>query len=719
MFARVLIANRGEIALRVMRTLRRLGVESVAVYSDADADAPHVRAADHAVRLGPAPAAASYLSIERVIEAAQATGADAIHPGYGFLSERPAFARACAEAGIAFVGPSAEAMALLGDKVAAKAAAEAAGVPVVPGLREGEDGAPLSDEQIVAWAAGEPAAGEGGASEAGGRAAGGAAAPGARFPLLLKAAAGGGGKGMRVVHSLDGVPEAIGAARREAAAAFGDDRLLVERYLERSRHIEVQLIADAHGGVLHLGERECSLQRRHQKVIEEAPSPVVGPELRARMGEAACALARAAGYVGAGTVELIAEHDEGGRVGSFYFLEVNARLQVEHPVTELVTGVDLVELQLRVAAGEPLPLAQDDVTLSGHAVEARVYAEDPAHGFLPSTGRVVAYREPRGAVAGGVVPNGAPGGQRIDSGIEEGSEVTAHYDPLLAKVIAHAPDRAAALGRLDRALADLRVVGPTTNAPWLRALLRREEVRAGELDTELIGRLGEAVAVPAPAEDLAGLAVLALLGAPAADDPWDAVDGWRLGGPAARTPARMRLDGPDGEVSAVAPSVGVRCARDGSGIEGTGAGALVVEGGAEAAGDVGAAGVRRVVEVCRDGDGVWLVDGGVPTRWAPAVDRHGPRVAGGSLDAPMPGTVIDVRVEPGATVVEGDVLVVLESMKMELAIQAPSDGVVIEVLVATGDRVAQAAPLVALDGRAVSDRSPIEGPKPHSSEVAA
>ncbi len=652
MFSRVLIANRGEIAVRVARTLRRLGVESVAVFSKADASAVHARSADRAVRVG------SYLDIEEVIAAAQAVAADAIHPGYGFLSERPAFARACAEAGIAFVGPSPEAMALLGDKVAAKEAASAAGVPVVPGLSSGAHGA-LTDEEIIEWAGGE------------------------RLPLLLKAAAGGGGKGMRVVRALDELPEAIGAARREAAAAFGDDRLLVERYLEHSRHIEIQLVADAHGGVLHLGERECSLQRRHQKVIEEAPSPVVSPELRERMGEAACALARAAGYVGAGTVELIAERDE---PSSFYFLEVNARLQVEHPVTEAVTGLDLVELQLRVAAGEPLPLAQSDVSLSGHAVEARVYAEDPAHGFLPSTGRVVAYRAPSGA------------GVRVDSGIEEGSEVGSAYDPMLAKVIAHGPDRAIALARLDRALADLRVVGPTTNAPWLRALLARPEVLAGALDTTLIERLGEAVAVPAPAEDLAGLAVVALLGTPSSDDPWDTLDGWRLGG--VRAPARMRLAGPDGEVSAVALSAGVRRVPGGLGIEGEG-------------------GVLRTFEVYPDGGAVWLVDGGVPSRWAPAVDRAGARTAGGSLEAPMPGTVIDVRTEPGAAVAEGDTLVILESMKMELAIQAPADGVVADVFVATGDRVAQAQPLVALADGAVSFCVGDTDTKGHSSEVPA
>ena len=645
MFACVLIANRGEIAVRVARTLRRLGVESVAVCTDVDADALHGRAADRTVRVD------SYLGIEEVVGAALAAGADAIHPGYGFLSERPAFARACADAGLAFVGPSAEAMALLGDKVAAKAVAEAAGVPVVPGL----SGERLTDEQIVEWVGG------------------------ARLPVLLKAAAGGGGKGMRVVHAPDELPEALGAARREAAAAFGDDRLLVERYVERSRHIEVQAFADRHGNVLHLGERECSLQRRHQKVVEEAPSPVVSAALRARMGEAACALIRAAGYEGAATVELIAERDD---PSSFFFLEVNARLQVEHPVTEAVTGLDLVELQLRAAAGEPLPLAQEDVSLSGHAIEARVYAEDPANGFLPSTGRVVAYRPPAGV--------------RVDSGIEEGSEVGSRYDPMLAKLIAHAPDRAAALRSLDRALAELRVVGPTTNAAWLRALLASPEVRAGELDTTLIERL--AVAPPPLAEDLPGLAVLALLGSPATDDPWDAVDGWRLGG--VRAPVRMRLDGPSGEVCAVAPAAGVRCVRGGLGIESEG-------------------GAARVVEVVPDGDAVWLVDGGVPTRWAPAVDRHGPRAAGGSLDAPMPGTVVAVRIEPGAAVAEGDTLVIVESMKMELAIQAPADGVVADVFVAAGDRVTQAQPLVALEQRAVGVGVDRVDPGPHTSEVGA
>ena len=495
MFGRVLIANRGEIAVRVARTLARLGIESVAVYSDADAGAPHVRAADRAERIGPTPAAQSYLDVERILEAARRTGAEAIHPGYGFLSESPDLVRACEAAGIAFVGPGAEAMALLGDKVAAKAAAEAAGVPILPGL----SGAALGDEEIVAWA------------EAGGE-----------FPLLIKAAAGGGGKGMRVVGELAALPEAIAAARREARGAFGDDRVFVERYVEASRHIEVQVLADAHGNVVHLGERECSLQRRHQKVVEESPSPVVGPGLRERMGAAATALARAAGYVNAGTVELIAERADPER---FYFLEVNTRLQVEHPVTEAVTGLDLVELQLRVAAGEELPFGQDEVRLDGHAVEARLYAEDPAHGFLPAAGRVVAYREPAGGI-------------RVDSGIERGTEVGTDYDPMLAKVIAHAPDRGEALARLRAGLGELVALGPVTNAAYLGALLARPEVEAGEIDTGLIERLGDAVAPPPPHPALPALAFALLLGPPPSDDPWDARDAWRATGPAW---ARARL----------------------------------------------------------------------------------------------------------------------------------------------------------------------------------
>jgi acetyl-CoA/propionyl-CoA carboxylase biotin carboxyl carrier protein len=640
MFSRVLIANRGEIAVRVARTLRRLGVESVAVYSDADAGAPHARAADRALRIGPTPAAQSYLDAERVLDAARRGGAEAIHPGYGFLSENADFARACAEAGFVFVGPGPEAMELLGDKVAAKAAAEAAAVPILPGL----SGERLSDEEIIAWA------------------------QSAELPLLLKAAGGGGGKGMRVVEELDELPEAIGAARREALGAFGDDRLLVERYVAASRHIEVQVLADSHGNAVHLGERECSLQRRHQKVVEESPSPVVDPDLRARMGDAAVSLARSCGYVNAGTVELIAERED---PGSFYFLEVNARLQVEHPVTEAVTGLDLVELQLLIAAGEPLPFGQEDVRMEGHAVEARLYAEDAANGFLPSAGRIVAYHEPAGL--------------RVDSGIALGTEVGTDYDPMLAKLIAHADERGEALARLDAGLGEMLVVGPTTNAAYLRALLARPEVRAGEIDTGLIERLGEQVAPPAPAPELSAVALTALLGTPHDEDPWEARDGWRFLQPAW---TRARLEGPSGPIDvAIQPTGHPQEYRWEGGTFRYEGGVLEVDG------------VARAVAMRHHGEAVWLLDGAAePARYAfaQATGGAGGAAAGGSLEAPMPGVVIDVRAEPGAEVEEGDVLVVLESMKMELAIQSPRAGEVAEVLVAVGGQVERGETLIAL-----------------------
>jgi acetyl-CoA/propionyl-CoA carboxylase biotin carboxyl carrier protein len=653
-FARVLIANRGEIAVRVERTLRRLGVESVAVYSDGDAGAPHVHGADRALRIGPTPAAQSYLDIERVVEAALRSGAEAVHPGYGFLSENADFARACADAGLTFVGPGPEAMELLGDKVAAKRAAEAAGVPILSGL----SGERLGDEEIVEWAAT------------------------AELPLLLKAAAGGGGKGMRVVNDLDELPEALAAARREALGAFGDDRLLVERYLEASRHIEVQVLADSHGNAVHLGERECSLQRRHQKVVEESPSPVVDAELRERMGAAAVALARSCGYVNAGTVELIAERDD---PGAFFFLEVNTRLQVEHPVTEAVTGLDLVELQLRVAAGEELGFGQDQVRLDGHAIEARLYAEDAAHGFLPSAGPIVAYREPAGL--------------RVDSGIEAGSEVGLDYDPMLAKLISHAPDRGAALAKLEAGLAELLVLGPATNAAYLRALLARPEVREGALDTGLIERLGEEIGPPAQQPVLAAVALAELLGPPPSDDPWDARDGWRQSGAAW---ARARLAGPEGELD-----VAIRAARAGRPWEWEAdeeSGCFRFDGRAPATDGVSRTlslhdGVSRALSLYRDGAAVWLLDGAAePARFelVEASSAAAGAVGGGSLEAPMPGVVIDVRCEPGAEVSEGDVLVVLESMKMELSIQSPRDGAVAEVLVGVGDQIARGQTLIAL-----------------------
>ena len=453
-FDRVLVANRGEIAVRVIRTLRRLGIRSIAVYSDADADAPHVRLADEAVRIGPAPATESYLDPERIIAAALESGAEAIHPGYGFLSEHAGFAEACRDAGLVFVGPGIEALEVMGDKIRAKRHVEASGVPTVPGIAD----AALDDAALVA------------------------ASASVGFPLLVKPSAGGGGKGMQVARDADELAAALPAARRIALAAFGDDTLLIERLIERPRHIEVQVLADAHGAVVHLGERECSLQRRHQKVIEESPSPLLDAATRSRIGQAACDAARSVDYLGAGTVEFLvsdAAPDE------FFFIEMNTRLQVEHPVTELVTGIDLVEQQLRIAAGEPLAFTQQEIRLQGHAIEARVYAETPHRGFLPSTGAVLAWRAPAGE------------GVRVDAGIDEGLEITAHYDPMIAKVIAYGSDRAQALDRLDRALADTVVLGVDTNIAFLRRLLADPAVRSGDLDTGLIDRM--------PEGDLAGL----------------------------------------------------------------------------------------------------------------------------------------------------------------------------------------------------------------------
>jgi acetyl-CoA/propionyl-CoA carboxylase biotin carboxyl carrier protein len=675
MFERVLIANRGEIAVRIERTLARLGVESVAIFSDADAGAPHVRAADRAVHVGPTPARESYLSIERVVDAAMRAGADAVHPGYGFLSERPELAAACAEAGLVFVGPGPEAMRLLGDKGRARAVAEEAGMPTLPGW-SGEE---LSDAEIV------EAVGEG------------------DLPLLVKAAAGGGGKGMRLVTRREDLAEALGAARREAASAFGDERLLIERFVEPSRHLEVQVIADAHGNAIHLGERECSLQRRHQKVIEESPSPVVGAELRAAMGSAAVALARHAGYVNAGTVELIAERDDPSR---FYFLEVNTRLQVEHPVTESVTGLDLVELQLRVAAGEPLPLGQDEVRRRGWAVEARLYAEDPATGFLPSSGEVVSYREPAGV--------------RVDSGIERGTVVGTDYDPMLVKVVAEGENRGEALARLRRALGELVVAGPTTNAAYLRALLARPEVIAGEMDTGLIERLGDEVAPPPPGPELAALALVAMLGAPEDDDIWSGRTGWRMQGPAWITR----------ELESTPPSitdpVAVRSAIEGGSVwdwqvgsesgtltfDGTHLGVtLDVDGPKTGLSDRFSARQHRV-SVWVEGDGVWVVDPDVgAVRFAKvAGDADAAGHGEASLEAPMPGTVVQLRVEPGTSVAAGETLVVLESMKMEISIAAPRDGSVAEILVAAGDQVDRGAVLIELAEEEASavDR-PIDG----------
>ncbi|MEV6664372.1 acetyl-CoA carboxylase biotin carboxylase subunit [Streptomyces nigra] len=627
MFDTVLVANRGEIAVRVIRTLRALGVRSVAVFSDADADARHVREADTAVRIGPAPAAESYLSVERLLEAAARTGAQAVHPGYGFLAENAGFARACADAGLAFIGPPADAISLMGDKIRAKETVKAAGVPVVPG----SSGSGLTDAELADAA-----------REIG-------------MPVLLKPSAGGGGKGMRLVRDEALLADEIAAARREARASFGDDTLLVERWIDRPRHIEIQVLADGHGNVVHLGERECSLQRRHQKIIEEAPSVLLDEATRAGMGEAAVQAARSCGYRGAGTVEFIVP---GGDPSSYYFMEMNTRLQVEHPVTELITGIDLVEWQLRVAAGERLAFGQDDIRLTGHAVEARVCAEDPARGFLPSGGTVLKLREPQGD------------GVRTDSGLSEGTEVGSLYDPMLSKVIAYGPDRATALRRLRAALAETVTLGVPTNAGFLRRLLAHPAVVAGELDTGLVERVVDDLVSTEVPEEVYEAAAAVRLDAlrPRGDgwtDPFAVPSGWRLGGTPRPVSFPLRVQEPveytpRGTATVTDDEVSVTL----DGVRHT---------------------FRRAADwLGRDGD-AWHVRDHDPV----AASLTGAAHAGAdSLTAPMPGTVTVVKVAVGDEVTAGQSLLVVEAMKMEHVISAPHAGTVAELDVTPGTTVA-------------------------------
>ncbi|GDY32230.1 acetyl-CoA carboxylase biotin carboxylase subunit [Gandjariella thermophila] len=646
MFDTVLVANRGEIAVRVIRTLRRMGIRSVAVYSDADAGGRHVREADVAVRIGPAAAAESYLSAERILDAARRTGAAAVHPGYGFLAENAAFATACAAEGLVFVGPPAAAIEAMGDKIRAKQTVTAAGVPVVPGRTEPG----MTDDDLVA------AAGEIG------------------YPVLLKPSAGGGGKGMRLVHAKDELLDAIESARREARGAFGDGTLLVERFVTDPRHIEIQVLADAHGNVVHLGERECSLQRRHQKIVEEAPSPLLDPATRHRMGQAAVDAAKAVGYVGAGTVEFVVPgHDP----AEFFFMEMNTRLQVEHPVTELVTGLDLVEWQIRVAAGERLGFAQEDVRLDGHAVEARIYAEDPTRGFLPTGGRVLALREPEDLV-------------RVDSGLVEGAVVTSDYDPMLAKYVAHAGSREDALRLLRAGLGGAVMLGVVTNVPFLRALLSDVDVVAGRLDTGLVERrLADLVTTDVPEHVLAaaGLERLAAL-EPAGGvvDPWDVPGGWRIGEPAWAT-WRIEVAGRD------AVEVRVRgraCAAEVAVGGGEPVPARVERHGTDLLVDL--AGRVRRYAMARDGQVLWLGAGG--RVWALtetgrlAAARHETAASAGPVTSPMPGTVLVVRVARGERVRAGQPMLVVEAMKMEHTLVAPIDGVVAELDVRAGTQVA-------------------------------
>ena len=653
MFETVLVANRGEIAVRVIRTLRAMGIRSIAVYSDADADARHVRDADVAVRLGPAPAARSYLSIQRILDAVARTGAQAVHPGYGFLSENAAFARACAQVGVVFVGPPAASIEAMGDKIRAKQTVAAAGIPVLPG----SDTAGLDDDELAV------AAGETG------------------YPVLLKPSAGGGGKGMRVVHRAQDLLEAIAGARREARGAFGNDTLLVERLVTAPRHIEIQVLADAHGETVHLGERECSLQRRHQKIIEEAPSVLLDAASRARMGSAAVAVARAVGYTGAGTVEFIVPADASDQ---FFFVEMNTRLQVEHPVTELVTGLDLVEWQLRVAAGEPLALCQDDVRLRGHAVQARIYAEDPSRGFLPTGGRVLSLHEPVGP------------GIRVDSGLVPGGTIGSDYDPLLSKIIAYGPDRDTALRRLDTALAATSILGLGTNTGFVRALLADPDVRAGQLDTGLVERRAEGWVGEAVPDDVAAaaglLALLALEPSGPVVDPFALPGGWRIDEPAW---TRWRLQATDpvevhtrGRAAAAEVTVG----------SGKPIGASAWWDGADLV--VTLDGITRHYTWARDGAVVWLGRDG--HSWALS-ELEGARRVGldaadaGPVLAPMPGTVTAVEVDEGQQVTAGARLLVIEAMKMEHVLNAPIDGVVRELHVRPGGTVERDAVLAVVE----------------------
>ena len=670
-FDTLLVANRGEIACRVMRTALRMGLKTVAVYSDADATSRHVREADEAVRLGPAAARESYLNVDAVIEAAQRTGTGAIHPGYGFLSENGTFVKALEQAGITFVGPPASAIAAMGDKSAAKARMANAGVPLVPGYHGDDQGDALLRSE---------------ADKIG-------------YPVMLKASAGGGGKGMRVVESGEGFQAALDGCRRESKAAFGDDRMLIEKYLVQPRHVEVQVFCDRYGNGVYLFERDCSVQRRHQKVIEEAPAPGMTTELRAAMGDAAVRAAQEIGYVGAGTVEFLLDSSP-GQDGAFYFMEMNTRLQVEHPVTEMITGQDLVEWQLRVAMGEPLPCRQDELTITGHSFEARIYAEDPEQDFLPATGLLTRFAldlEGAGLGADQV---------RLDSGVESGDTVSMHYDPMLAKLIVHGVDRDAALATLNRALAALDVQGVVTNRAFLQRLANRPGFKNVELDTRFIERNEATLFAPRPfsTENYASAALIGLHQLAQeckSDSPWDRHDGFRLNAPhtiriALCDPASAQAADND---SAVVVVEGKRATLDTRWQLTIGNSTLTaslqpLEGDAVA---ITLNGHRRRLQAYKDGHVVVMAEPSGETRlfWRriDAID-HGHHEAESTLTAPMNGTVVALLVEPGAQVEKGMPLMVMEAMKMEHTMTAPADGSVETFHFQAGDTVSQGAVLL-------------------------
>ena len=652
MFSKILIANRGEIACRVIRTARQMGIATVAVYSEADAAALHVREADEARLIGPAPARHSYLDAARIIATAEASGAEAVHPGYGFLSENADFAEACADAGLVFIGPSPAAIRAMGSKAAAKALMAAHGVPVVPGYHgaDQDDGRLLAEAERIG------------------------------FPVILKASAGGGGRGMRIVRSAGEFARALEGARREAKGGFGDDRMLVERYLDHPRHIEVQVFGDSFGNVVHLYERDCSIQRRYQKIVEEAPAPGLDPARRASIGEAAVAAARAVDYVGAGTVEFIMQDD------AFYFMEMNTRLQVEHPVTEAVTGLDLVAWQLHVAAGGALPLRQAEIALRGHAIEVRLYAENPARGFLPASGTLHRLHLPQGDAV------------RVDSGVCQGDAVTPFYDPLIAKIVAVGEDRAAARGRLARALADTALLGLATNLGFLARVIADPEFAAGPVDTGFIERRRAALLAAAPLPDaaLAAAALHRLMAREAAadgGDPWSRQDGWRLNLAPAAQNLLFRCEETDHAVTAAREGTGWRLDFGERRCHAT----------AELLPDQRLAidldGVRQVWRVLEHGAARAVFCGGASWLLAeidPLAPPAGADVTAGRLTAPMPGRVVQLLVAAGERVRQGQPLIVVEAMKMEHTIAAPRDGSVAAVHYALGDLVEEGAELIAL-----------------------
>ncbi|MYM69539.1 acetyl-CoA carboxylase biotin carboxylase subunit [Pseudoduganella sp. FT55W] len=656
MFTKILIANRGEIACRVAATARRMGIKTVAVYSEADANAKHVAVCDEAVLIGPAAAKESYLCGDKIIAVAKATGAQAIHPGYGFLSENAEFADACAEAGLVFIGPPASAMRAMGSKSAAKQLMEKANVPLVPGYHGEQQDADFLHAQ---------------ADKIG-------------YPVLLKASAGGGGKGMRVIENSAQFKDALASCKREAISSFGDDKVLAEKYLQRPRHIEIQVFADTLGNCIYLFERDCSVQRRHQKVLEEAPAPGMPAERRAAMGEAAVAAARAVGYVGAGTVEFIANQD-----GSFYFMEMNTRLQVEHPVTEMITGTDLVEWQLRVAAGEPLPKQQHELAINGHAIEARIYAENPEKGFLPSIGTLRHLGTPS-AVSFEL------GDVRIDSGVREGDAISPFYDPMIAKLIVWGADRKQALARMAQALAQYQIVGLATNIAFLKRLVEGQAFSLADLDTGLIERNHDSLfpaAQPAPAGPLA-LAAVALLASeqkPAAD-PWAQANGWRMNQSYAR-----KLSFAD-EHAAYDTYVTYRT-EDwlfSAGNAAPQALSLTSHTGNDYSIKLGDQATHGTV--LRDGDTFHVFANGAHYQFAwndPMAHAGETESEGGRLTAPMPGKVVAVLAAKGQEVKKGEPLVIMEAMKMEHTIAAPHDGMIDDILYSVGDQVADGAPLLA------------------------